>query len=732
MRRRFTIKFIAATILVAIMTISTPYVAIKVDATSYITNASNVKGSNYTSSPTLAAVYDKIFSGDIDIIQNSTGKEVNMPLGYRMLDYNDANSKYKIVSKTTGNSYYAWECQAYANAVYNKLFNEWVGNGGTYAHSKNVINGGINSVSYSLFKTAGVKSGAYIRTTDKSSGAYNGDAGHAMILLSYDSTHINYIEGNADANGLIRITKRTWTEFNNAQLKGRGRYICHIVQPKESYYNSLYGDTIEDAITNIAKNQSGSYGSDINKFTSWFYGKENSAAWCAVFISWCADQAGVLNSAIPKEDNCNNMMSWFKNRNAFYAVDSGYIPQKGDIVFYNTNGTGVNHVEFISASGYITENEQNKIKVIGGNTSDSSFNGSDYVAEKIRNIDASEAKVVGYANPSYNGTYPKSTHPDDYTFPTKDLYYTSPIMTGNDVGWIQAFLYQMGYDIDVDCKFGPATETCVKTFQEDYGLTVNGRVNLETREKMQELWEGKNHSECIWEPEAIIQAPTHMVPGIIRYICTICGSTKTGPIYADHNFGDWAYYDESRHIKECECGDSIISEHTWDQVTITETATCKTDGIRTYTCTGCYTTKNETIPATGHNYSDWEWNTETSHISSCVCGNYIVKPHTWNEGEIAYDPTDTMDGLIIYTCTGCHSQKTETIPKINEEDHLAGDINGDGVLNGEDVNRLMQYLAGWNVDVNELALDVNGDGRSNNKDVSRLIQHLAGWNVDIY
>ena len=36
------------------------------------------------------------------------------------------------------------------------------------------------------------------------------------------------------------------------------------------------------------------------------------------------------------------------------------------------------------------------------------------------------------------------------------------------------------------------------------------------------------------------------------------------------------------------------------------------------------------------------------------------------------------------------------------------------------------------VEVNEAALDVNGDGMLNNKDVSRLMQYLAGWSVDIY
>ena len=65
-------------------------------------------------------------------------------------------------------------------------------------------------------------------------------------------------------------------------------------------------------------------------------------------------------------------------------------------------------------------------------------------------------------------------------------------------------------------------------------------------------------------------------------------------------------------------------------------------------------------------------------------------------------------------------------------DYVPGDINGDGELNNKDVSRLMQYFAGWDVEVNEATLDVNGDGLLNNKDASRLMQYLVGWDVDIY
>ena len=160
--------------------------------------------------------------------------------------------------------------------------------------------------------------------------------------------------------------------------------------------------TIAEDIVSIARSQLGSYKSDINKFTTWYYGKETSAQWCAIFVSWCANQAGVLGEAIPKSARCADMLSWFSKRGEYHSVSSGYTPQKGDIVFFDTDGSGVtHHVEFVSQSGYIQESGKTKVYCIGGNTSNSSFKGSDYVAEKKRNINESSFKIMGYAHPSY-------------------------------------------------------------------------------------------------------------------------------------------------------------------------------------------------------------------------------------------------------------------------------------------------------------------------------------------
>lgn len=64
-------------------------------------------------------------------------------------------------------------------------------------------------------------------------------------------------------------------------------------------------------------------------------------------------------------------------------------------------------------------------------------------------------------------------------------------------------------------------------------------------------------------------------------------------------------------------------------------------------------------------------------------------------------------------------------------DIVSGDINGDGTVNNKDLTRLMKYLAGEDVAVNEAVLDINGDENVNNKDLTRLMKYLAGEDVEI-
>ncbi len=161
---------------------------------------------------------------------------------------------------------------------------------------------------------------------------------------------------------------------------------------------------ITDEIVNIARSKIGYYPSNINEFTTWYYGIETDAYWCSIFVSWCAAQAGAIGTAVPKRASCDTMRQWFINRGEYYPATSDYVPQRGDIVFINTAVDGsddVHHVEIVTESGFIDANKNPKVKCIGGNTSDINYNGSEYVTEKTRPVNSTRATLVGYAHPSY-------------------------------------------------------------------------------------------------------------------------------------------------------------------------------------------------------------------------------------------------------------------------------------------------------------------------------------------
>lgn len=61
----------------------------------------------------------------------------------------------------------------------------------------------------------------------------------------------------------------------------------------------------------------------------------------------------------------------------------------------------------------------------------------------------------------------------------------------------------------------------------------------------------------------------------------------------------------------------------------------------------------------------------------------------------------------------------------------SGDVNNDTVINLQDVTLLSQFLAGWDVTVNDSALDTDGDTLVNLNDLVLLSQFVAGWNVEL-
>ena len=194
----------------------------KVEAVTYITDPNAVSGFQYSAE--YGDVLDSIFKGELAMFSNTAD---TFPLGSSL----NTSKAYYIA----GNRFGGYQCYIYAQAVYYHLFGDIPHHGNGSIAWSNSLRVMFNEpvASYEMFLNSDVNFGAYIRTTINEDGSYNGN-GHSMIVLHYDEDGITYLEGNADGRGLIRITQRTWDEYNYQQLESRGRRIAFVAQCKDT------------------------------------------------------------------------------------------------------------------------------------------------------------------------------------------------------------------------------------------------------------------------------------------------------------------------------------------------------------------------------------------------------------------------------------------------------------------------------------------------------------------
>ena len=214
----------------------------------------------------------------------------------------------------------------------------------------------------------------------------------------------------------------------------------------------------------------------------------------------------------------------------------------------------------------------------------------------------------------------------------------------------------------------------------------------------------------------------------------ITGDTVKIRLTSDTSSTDYGYSFTSITAKN--------ASHTGTVIIPDVEATCTESGqTEGFICEICDQEQSTVIPALGHEYI------ETEKQATCTEGGYKERRcsrcsegytydetgalgHKWTEWITTKEPTETETGLQERRCTNCTEVQTEELPVIVPV-YLPGDITGDGKVNARDAARLMQVIAGWDVEYVEAALDVNGDGKVNARDAARLQQYLAGWDVEI-
>ena len=146
-------------------------------------------------------------------------------------------------------------------------------------------------------------------------------------------------------------------------------------------------------------------------------------------------------------------------------------------------------------------------------------------------------------------------------------------------------------------------------------------------------------------------------------------------IAAHHTYGtDWESDNDDDHYHICSVcsGKADVTPHSYDSGMITIPATETTEGVKTYTCSVCHHTKTETVPKLSHTHSlsvDYSKD-ETGHWHACSgCTEKVdFEAHTEDSGTVTVQPTETTEGIRVYSCTVCgYVTRTETIPALASE-----------------------------------------------------------------
>ena len=163
-----------------------------------------------------------------------------------------------------------------------------------------------------------------------------------------------YTEANALQFSQEQAASHGWSSYGDPE------YVPHVMRYYSggSLFAGLFGS---QQIVSVAMGQIGNSGGQ--KFWSW-YGFDSHVEWCACFVSWCADQSGLIESGkVPKFSLCSSGVTWFQGKNKWQS--GGTTPSAGMIIFFDWDHDGTSdHV------GIVEKCEGGRVYTIEGNSSD--------------------------------------------------------------------------------------------------------------------------------------------------------------------------------------------------------------------------------------------------------------------------------------------------------------------------------------------------------------------------
>ena len=212
------------------------------------------------------------------------------------------------------------------------------------------------------------------------------DLDHISLALQGYNFGPGYISwALANYGGYSELNAIEFSDMMAARIGSSGygdkAYVSHVLR----YYpigRSFMGEG-NAAMVAVAQSQIGNVGGA--PYWSW-WGLDYRVEWCAIFVSWCADQCGYLDAGVlPKMEGVRPYVDWFIERGQWQGRD--YEPSPGDIIFFDWESDGLaDHV------GIVEKVENGLIYTVEGNSGDRCVENRYYLGS---------APVYGFGLPLY-------------------------------------------------------------------------------------------------------------------------------------------------------------------------------------------------------------------------------------------------------------------------------------------------------------------------------------------
>lgn len=212
------------------------------------------------------------------------------------------------------------------------------------------------------------------------------DLDHISLALQGYNFGPGYISwALANYGGYSELNAIEFSDMMAAQYGWAGygdkAYVSHVLR----YYpvGRLFMCEGNAAMVAVAQSQIGNVGGA--PYWSW-WGLDYRVEWCAIFVSWCADQCGYLDAGVlPKMEGVRPYVDWFIERGQWQGRD--YVPSPGDIIFFDWESDGLaDHV------GIVEKVEDGLIYTVEGNSGDRCVENRYYLCS---------APVYGFGLPMY-------------------------------------------------------------------------------------------------------------------------------------------------------------------------------------------------------------------------------------------------------------------------------------------------------------------------------------------